>query len=68
MVRAFKLLVRYSITVVVYCEMRTIKINAFEVHCFRRQLVHILAHTNDGIFCALSALKQIIVKLLYGLK
>ena len=51
LIRAFKLLVSYSSTVAVYCEMGTIRINAFEVHCFRRQLVNILAHTNDGIFC-----------------
>ena len=51
LVRAFKLLVSYSTTVAVYCEMGTIRISTFEVHCFRRQLVNILAHTNDGIFC-----------------
>ena len=52
LIRAFKLLVSYSTTVAVYCEMGTIRISTFEVHCFRRQLVNILAHTNDGIFCA----------------
>ena len=51
LIRAFKLLVSYSTTVAVYCEMGTIRISTFEVHCFRRQLVNILAHTNDGIFC-----------------
>ena len=34
--RAFKLLVSYSTTVAVYCEMGTIRISTFEVHCFRR--------------------------------
>ena len=52
LVRAFKLLVSYSATVAVYYEMGTIRISTFEVHCFWRQLVNILAHTNDGIFCA----------------
>ena len=52
LVRAFKLLVSYSITIAVYCEMGTIGISTFEAHCFRRQLVNIFAHTNNGIFCS----------------
>ena len=51
LIRAFKLLVSYSTTVAVYCEMETIRICTFEVHCFRKQFVNIWAHTNDGIFC-----------------
>ena len=42
LIRAFKLLVSYSTTVAVYCEMGTIRISTFEVHSFRRQLVNIL--------------------------
>ena len=52
LVKVFRLLVGYSTTIAVYCEMETIGISTFEIHCFRRQLVNILAHTNSGIFCA----------------
>ena len=67
LVVAFKLLVSFSTTIAVYCKIERLELVHFKFIVLGGNLFTFW-HTKHGIFCALQALKQIMVKLLYGLK